>query len=169
MPLVLTLVRFCHPCFHSLTKYESVFAAQDALKEERLAILASSKLAFVVRLLKDLKANGNRTLVFSQSTRVLELIQNCLSLVGVKILRIDGSTPVHDRIAAIALFNTQRNSADAFLLTTGAGGVGITLTGADRVIIYDPSWNPATDAQAVDRAFRVGQERDVVVRAIPYF
>jgi SNF2 family DNA or RNA helicase len=83
------------------------------------------------------------------------------------MVRMDGSTPGPDRITVIDKFNRadprKEDGIDAFLLTTGVGGVGITLTGADRVVIYDPSWNPATDAQAVDRAYRVGQTKDVVV------
>lgn len=79
------------------------------------------------------------------------------------MLRIDGKiSGAQDRQAIIDTFNEDR-SYHCLLLTTGVGGVGITLTGADRVVIYDPSWNPATDAQAVDRAFRVGQTRDVTV------
>lgn len=115
--------------------------------EACLALMASSKLAFVVRLLQDLRDGGHRTLVFSQSVRMLDVIQQCLDLVGISMLRIDGSvTSVQDRQDIIDRFNADA-SLHCLLLTTGVGGVGITLTGADRVVIYDPSWNPATDAQ----------------------
>ena len=69
---------------------------------------------------------------------------------------------ISEREAIIDEFNASADIPVLFL-TTGVGGVGITLTGADRVILFDPSWNPATDAQAVDRAYRVGQTRPVIV------
>jgi SNF2 family DNA or RNA helicase len=80
-----------------------------------------------------------------------------------KCVRIDGSiTSSGERQARIARFNSDKG-IDVFLLTTQCGGVGITLNGADRVVIFDPAWNPAVDAQAVDRCYRVGQTRDVIV------
>jgi SNF2 family DNA or RNA helicase len=80
---------------------------------------------------------------------------------GVKYVRIDGEVTLSDRPSIVAKFNN-RTDYRVCLLTTGVGALGLTLTGADRVIIYDPSWNPATDSQAVDRAYRVGQKKDVV-------
>ena len=80
---------------------------------------------------------------------MLDMLQQCLKVVGITMLRIDGSvTSVHDRQQIINRFNSDA-SMHCLLLTTGVGGVGITLTGADRVVIYDPSWNPATDAQVL--------------------
>jgi SNF2 family DNA or RNA helicase len=77
--------------------------------------------------------------------------------------RIDGNVPGPDRQVIIDAFNDERSHYSVCLLTTKACGFGLTLTGADRVIIYDPSWNPGEDRQAVDRAFRIGQTRDVIV------
>uniref|UniRef100_A0A3P9HEU3 DNA excision repair protein ERCC-6-like n=1 Tax=Oryzias latipes TaxID=8090 RepID=A0A3P9HEU3_ORYLA len=80
-----------------------------------------------------------------------------------KVLRLDGTiTQITERERLISLFQKDR-SYSVFLLTTQVGGVGITLTAANRVVIYDPSWNPATDAQAVDRAYRIGQTENVVI------
>nr|XP_061803859.1 DNA excision repair protein ERCC-6-like [Nerophis lumbriciformis] len=126
-------------------------------------IAESGKLAFLITLLKRLKDEGHRTLVFAHYRMVLDIVQRILKNLGFKVLRLDGSiTQVTERERLITLFQTD-SSYSVFLLTTQVGGVGITLTAADRVVIYDPSWNPATDAQAVDRACRIGQTRNVVI------
>jgi hypothetical protein len=80
---------------------------------------------------------------------------------GVPFVRIDGDVAVDDRRDIVAHFNASA-STPVCLLTTGVGSLGLTLTGADRVVVFDPSWNPAVDSQAVDRAYRLGQTRDVV-------
>ena len=93
-----------------------------------------------------------------------DIIQNVLGEYGVSSCRIDGTVSSRDRQYIIDDFNDPgRNEYAVCLLTTGSCGVGITLTGADRVVIFDPSWNPAQDRQAVDRAFRIGQQKDVMV------
>lgn len=123
----------------------------------------SGKMKFVLQLLTILRDEGHRTLLFSQSRKILDLIQRILTNRHFKIARLDGTVnKLCERDRIVANFQT-KNDADVFLLTTQVGGVGLTLTSADRVIIYDPSWNPATDAQAVDRAYRIGQHRNVVV------
>ena len=81
----------------------------------------------------------------------------------VRHLRIDGSTANNYRQKAVDHFNDEESNIDVMLLSTKAAGVGLTLTGADRAIIYDPSWNPADDAQAVDRCYRIGQKKPVTV------
>ncbi|XP_077417336.1 DNA excision repair protein ERCC-6-like [Vanacampus margaritifer] len=126
-------------------------------------IAESGKLAFLVTLLKRLRDEGHRTLVFAHYRMVLDILQRILRNQGFKVLRLDGTiTQVAERERLITLFQTN-SSYSVFLLTTQVGGVGITLTAADRVVIYDPSWNPATDAQAVDRAYRIGQTKNVVI------
>ncbi|XP_061527239.1 DNA excision repair protein ERCC-6-like [Phycodurus eques] len=126
-------------------------------------IAESGKLAFLVTLLKRLRDEGHRTLVFAHYRMVLDILQRVLRNQGFKVLRLDGTiSQVAERERLITLFQTD-HSYSVFLLTTQVGGVGITLTAADRVVIYDPSWNPATDAQAVDRAYRIGQTRNVVI------
>lgn len=123
----------------------------------------SCKMVFLVTLLENLKSEGHRCLVFSQSRKMLDIIQRVITHVGHKILRIDGTiTKTDERQHLITTF--QRDpSYSCFLLTTQVGGVGLTLTAADRVVIFDPSWNPATDAQAVDRVYRIGQKRTVII------
>ncbi|KAL4223045.1 DNA excision repair protein ERCC-6-like [Mactra antiquata] len=123
----------------------------------------SGKLLFLVELLDRLKEENHRCLVFSQSRKMLDIMQKVITNRGHKVMRLDGTiAQVQEREQRIQKFqNDERYSV--FLLTTQVGGVGLTLTAADRVVIFDPSWNPAVDAQAVDRAFRIGQDKNVVV------
>lgn len=123
----------------------------------------SGKMTFVLQLLTILRDEGHRTLFFSQSRKILDIIERILTNRHFRITRLDGTVrKLEERDQIVTTFQT-KNRADVFLLTSQVGGVGLTLTSADRVIIYDPSWNPATDAQAVDRAYRIGQQKDVVV------
>ncbi|CAH1269180.1 ERCC6L [Branchiostoma lanceolatum] len=123
----------------------------------------SGKTCVLVELLERLKEEGHQTLVFSQSRKMLDIIQKILKSRGFKVMRVDGTiTKLEDRDKRIRRFQNDP-SWSVFLLTTQVGGVGLNLTAADRVVIYDPSWNPATDAQAVDRAYRIGQKKAVVI------
>ncbi|CAK9059136.1 unnamed protein product [Durusdinium trenchii] len=124
----------------------------------------SAKLRCLSKLLPDLAAKGHRTLVFSQSVKMLDLVQICcLKPNGLRCLRIDGLTEAQARAEKVAKFNNQPERFQCMLLTTAVGGVGLNLTAADRVVLVDPAWNPATDAQAVDRAYRIGQTKEVRV------
>ncbi|XP_041644292.1 DNA excision repair protein ERCC-6-like [Cheilinus undulatus] len=126
-------------------------------------ISESGKLVFLFALLEQLRKEGHRTLVFAHYRKVLDIIERVLGNRGFKVLRLDGTiTQIAERQRLITLFQTDKRYS-VFLLTTQVGGVGITLTAANRVVIYDPSWNPATDAQAVDRAYRIGQTENVVI------
>ncbi|XP_013379638.1 DNA excision repair protein ERCC-6-like [Lingula anatina] len=128
-----------------------------------ILINESGKMLFLVDLLDNLKQEGHRCLVFSQSRKMLDIIQKVITNRGHKVARMDGTvTQLDDRERIIKKFESD-SSYSVFLLTTQVGGVGLTLTAADRVVIFDPSWNPATDAQAVDRVFRIGQDKNVVV------
>ncbi|XP_049729255.1 DNA excision repair protein ERCC-6-like [Elephas maximus indicus] len=123
----------------------------------------SGKMIFLMELLKRLRDEGHQTLVFSQSRQILNFIEHVLKNRHFKTLRIDGTiTHLLEREKRINLFQ-QNKDYSVFLLTTQVGGVGLTLTAATRVVIFDPSWNPATDAQAVDRVYRIGQKENVVV------
>uniref|UniRef100_A0A8C3V4A0 DNA excision repair protein ERCC-6-like n=1 Tax=Catharus ustulatus TaxID=91951 RepID=A0A8C3V4A0_CATUS len=134
----------------------------DHLSDETV-IQESGKMQFLVGLLERLREEGHRTLVFSQSRKMLDIIELVLSRRQFQILRIDGTvTHLTERERRINAFQSNPNYS-VFLLTTQVGGVGITLTAASRVVIFDPSWNPATDAQAVDRAYRIGQKENVVI------
>ncbi|XP_066189922.1 DNA excision repair protein ERCC-6-like [Sylvia atricapilla] len=134
----------------------------DHLSGETL-IQESGKMQFLVGLLERLREEGHRTLVFSQSRKMLDIIELVLSRRQFLIMRIDGTvTHLTERERRINTFQSNTDYS-VFLLTTQVGGVGITLTAASRVVIFDPSWNPATDAQAVDRAYRIGQKENVVI------
>ena len=121
----------------------------------------SAKLVVLSTLINHLSTDGHRTLIFSQSTKTLDIIERVLE--GVNLSRIDGSTKEKDRQRFVDEFNSPLSTVEAMLVSTKAGGLGLTLTGADRAIIFDPSWNPAEDSQAVDRCYRIGQEREVQV------
>ncbi|KAF7205420.1 DNA excision repair protein ERCC-6-like [Nothobranchius furzeri] len=126
-------------------------------------VTESGKLTFLLQLLERLRQEGHRTLVFAHYRKVLDFLQRILGNRGFKVLRLDGTIlQIAERERLISLFQSD-TSYSVFLLTTQVGGVGITLTAANRVVIYDPSWNPATDSQAVDRAYRIGQKKDVVI------
>ncbi|NXH74553.1 ERC6L protein, partial [Hydrobates tethys] len=134
----------------------------DHLSDETV-IQESGKMLFLVGLLERLREEGHQTLVFSQSRKMLDIIEHVLSRRQFKIMRIDGKvTHLTEREKRINAFQSNKDYS-VFLLTTQVGGVGITLTAASRVVIFDPSWNPATDAQAVDRAYRIGQKENVVI------
>ncbi|PVH36098.1 hypothetical protein PAHAL_7G351100 [Panicum hallii] len=122
----------------------------------------SCKLSFIMSLLRNLVKEGHHVLIFSQTRKMLNLIQEAILLEGYKFLRIDGTTKVSDRERIVKDFQ-EGPGAPIFLLTTQVGGLGLTLTKAARVIVVDPAWNPSTDNQSVDRAYRIGQTKDVIV------
>ena len=123
--------------------------------------LESAKLSALMELTKELIANRHRALVFSQFTGHLDLVEAALRAEGVRLLRLDGSTPAKERARLVEAF--QAGEGDLFLISLKAGGVGLNLTGADYVIHLDPWWNPAVEDQATDRAHRIGQTRPVTV------
>lgn len=123
---------------------------------------ASCKIVFLMALLDKLIAEDHRVLVFSQTRKMLNIIQEEVRSKGYDFLRIDGTTKASDREKFVNEFQAY-NKIPIFLLTSQVGGLGITLTGADRVVIVDPAWNPSTDNQSVDRAYRIGQLRNVLV------
>ena len=126
------------------------------------ATAGSAKLDRLEELLGELLAEGRRVLVFSQFTSMLDLIRPRLDAAAVPYAVLTGST--RDRPAAIAEFDGGR--AKVFLISLKAGGVGLNLVSADTVILYDPWWNPAVEAQAVDRAHRIGQDKPVFVHRL---
>ena len=121
----------------------------------------SGKLIVVHSLLKLWKKQGHRVLLFSQSQMMLSIIEAYVKEQGYKYLRLDGTTPVANRQKMITEFNDGDHFV--FILTTKVGGLGVNLTGANRVVIFDPDWNPSTDTQARERAWRIGQDRQVTI------
>jgi superfamily II DNA or RNA helicase len=119
----------------------------------------SSKAAYLLQLLTDLREDGHKVLVFSQFRSFLELLAPRLRQHGFRALLLDGTTPAETREQRIAAF--QAGEADVFLISLKAGGFGLNLTAADTVIHLDPWWNPAVEDQATARAHRIGQQRPV--------
>uniref|UniRef100_M4AA75 Chromodomain helicase DNA binding protein 4 n=1 Tax=Xiphophorus maculatus TaxID=8083 RepID=M4AA75_XIPMA len=124
---------------------------------------ASGKLMLLHKMMKKLKEGGHRVLVFSQMTKMLDLLEDFLENEGYKYERIDGGVTGNMRQEAIDRFNAPGAQQFAFLLSTRAGGLGINLASADTVIIYDSDWNPHNDIQAFSRAHRIGQNRKVMI------
>uniref|UniRef100_A0A915LGS6 DNA repair and recombination protein RAD54-like n=1 Tax=Meloidogyne javanica TaxID=6303 RepID=A0A915LGS6_MELJA len=122
----------------------------------------SGKMIVVKTLLRLWSQQQQKVLLFSQSRQMLTILEGFMSRENYKYLRMDGTTPIGKRQDLVNQFNTDKDIF-TFLLTTKVGGLGINLTGANRVLIYDPDWNPSTDAQARERAWRIGQQRAVTV------
>ncbi|CAK5270975.1 unnamed protein product [Mycena citricolor] len=108
------------------------------------------------------KDKTNKVLIFTKSVKLLEMMSHHLKISTYNFLQLDGSTKRNERIPMIDRFNDDPDIF-IFLISTMAGGTGLNLTGANKVVIFDPNWNPANDLQAMDRAFRFGQRRNVSV------
>ncbi|KAH7393309.1 putative DNA repair and recombination protein RAD26 [Cadophora sp. MPI-SDFR-AT-0126] len=123
----------------------------------------SGKMQVVKALLEMWKGFGHKTLLFSQGVQMLNIIEEFVKgLDGFNYLRMDGGTPIKERQILVDRFNNDPD-LHVFLLTTKVGGLGVNLTGANRVIIFDPDWNPSTDIQARERAWRLGQKKEVTI------
>ncbi|MEW5311445.1 MAG: hypothetical protein WDW38_003160 [Sanguina aurantia] len=123
----------------------------------------SGKMVLLDKLLPRLKERGSRVLIFSQMTRVLDILEDYCLYKQHGYCRIDGNTSGDDRESMIDNFNSPDSTKFLFLLSTRAGGLGINLATADIVILYDSDWNPQMDLQAMDRAHRIGQKKEVQV------
>ncbi|KAL0457361.1 UNVERIFIED_CONTAM: putative chromatin-remodeling complex ATPase chain [Sesamum latifolium] len=123
----------------------------------------AGKMVLLDKLLPKLKERDSRVLIFSQMTRLLDILEDYLMFRGYYYCRIDGNTGGEDRDASIEAFNKPGSEKFVFLLSTRAGGLGINLATADVVILYDSDWNPQVDLQAQDRAHRIGQKKEVQV------
>uniref|UniRef100_A0A673BA81 Chromodomain helicase DNA binding protein 4a n=1 Tax=Sphaeramia orbicularis TaxID=375764 RepID=A0A673BA81_9TELE len=124
---------------------------------------AAGKLLLLQKMMRKLKDGGHRVLIFSQMTKMLDLLEDFLENEGYKYERIDGGITGGMRQEAIDRFNAPGAQQFAFLLSTRAGGLGINLATADTVIIYDSDWNPHNDIQAFSRAHRIGQNKKVMI------
>lgn len=130
----------------------------------------SGKMQVLKNLLQLWQNEGHKTLLFCQTRQMLDILEKFVSNLSLlndeskhfTYLRMDGSTAISQRQNLVDEFNNDP-SLHVFLLTTKVGGLGVNLTGADRVIIYDPDWNPSTDIQARERAWRLGQKKDITI------
>ena len=149
-------------CNHPyLIKYPLIPGTNIFRVDEEL-ITSCGKMQLLDRMLPMLHGGGHKVLIFSQMTKVLDVLQDYCNFRNLKYFRLDGMTKCEDRQVYIDLFNSQTDSF-LFLLSTKAGGLGINLTAADTVIIYDSDWNPQNDLQAQDRCHRIGQNRPVII------
>lgn len=140
--------------------HEARMRLSIAFPDKRLLQYDCGKLQRLDKLLRDLQAGGHRALIFTQMTKVLDILEQFLNIHGHRYLRLDGATKIEQRQILTDRFNND-NRILAFILSTRSGGLGINLTGADTVIFYDLDWNPAMDKQCQDRCHRIGQTRDV--------
>jgi SNF2 family DNA or RNA helicase len=122
---------------------------------------SSAKFKQLKRIVEESRLSGRRVLIFSQFTKMLELIGRDLAIQGLPFFKLDGQTPSEERVELCNRFNA--GERDLFLVSLKAGGTGLNLTGADTVILYDIWWNPAVEEQAADRAHRMGQTNAVQV------
>jgi SNF2 family DNA or RNA helicase len=111
-------------------------------------IRSSAKVALLDQMLPKLKAAGHRVLIFTQMTAVMTILEDYFALRGYLSLRLDGSTPAEEREKRMYKFNAPDSPYFVFLLSTRAGGLGLNLTSADTVVIFDSDWNPMMDLQA---------------------
>uniref|UniRef100_A0A8C8IU87 SWI/SNF related, matrix associated, actin dependent regulator of chromatin, subfamily a, member 5 n=1 Tax=Oncorhynchus tshawytscha TaxID=74940 RepID=A0A8C8IU87_ONCTS len=123
----------------------------------------SGKMAVLDKLLPKMKAQGSRVLIFSQMTRMLDILEDYCMWRNFGYCRLDGQTPHEERQISINAYNEEDSPKFIFMLSTRAGGLGINLATADVVILYDSDWNPQVDLQAMDRAHRIGQKKQVRV------
>nr|CCA19972.1 PREDICTED: similar to SWI/SNFrelated matrixassociated actindependent regulator of chromatin a2 isoform b isoform 10 putative [Albugo laibachii Nc14] len=126
-------------------------------------VRSSGKFELLDRMLPKLKAAGHRVLMFSQMTQLMHILEDYFQYRSFTYLRLDGSTSADEREQRMFMFNASDSPHFIFLLSTRAGGLGLNLATADTVIIFDSDWNPAMDAQAQDRAHRIGQKNEVRV------
>ncbi|EIW65238.1 uncharacterized protein TRAVEDRAFT_68776 [Trametes versicolor FP-101664 SS1] len=129
-------------------------------------IRSSGKIELLHRILPKFFATGHRVLIFFQMTKVMDIMEDFLKMMGWKYLRLDGGTKTEDRAGHVALFNAPNSEYKVFILSTRAGGLGLNLQTADTVVIFDSDWNPHADLQAQDRAHRIGQTK--VVRILRF-
>lgn len=147
--------------YRSLTLLRLLALDASLVDAERHAGIPSAKLDALFEQLDDVLAEGHRALVFSQFTSFLGRVAGRLDAAGIPYAYLDGSTPARRRDEEIARFRS--GEASVFCISLKAGGFGLNLTEADYVFLLDPWWNPASEAQAVDRAHRIGQDKHVMV------
>src|SRR5271169_2365115 len=159
---LLNIVMQLRKCCNHPYLFEGAEPGPPYTTDEHL-VFNSGKMVILDKILFRMKKQGSRVLIFSQMSRVLDILEDYCVFRGHQYCRIDGSTAHEDRIAAIDEYNRPGSEKFVFLLTTRAGGLGINLTSADIVVLYDSDWNPQADLQAMDRAHRIGQTKKVYV------
>nr|XP_032619626.1 chromodomain-helicase-DNA-binding protein 5 isoform X2 [Chelonoidis abingdonii] len=161
--IMMDLKKCCnHPYLFPVAAVEAPVLPNGSYDGNSL-VKSSGKLMLLQKMLKKLRDGGHRVLIFSQMTKMLDLLEDFLEHEGYKYERIDGGITGGLRQEAIDRFNAPGAQQFCFLLSTRAGGLGINLATADTVIIYDSDWNPHNDIQAFSRAHRIGQNKKVMI------
>uniref|UniRef100_A0A915EAU6 Helicase C-terminal domain-containing protein n=1 Tax=Ditylenchus dipsaci TaxID=166011 RepID=A0A915EAU6_9BILA len=151
-----------HPYLFQKAMMEAPKRPNGAYEGDAL-VKASGKFVLMTKMLAKLKEQGHRVLIFSQMTKMLDIMEDLCDHLEYRYERIDGSITGQSRQDAIDRFNAPNAQQFIFLLSTRAGGLGINLATADTVIIYDSDWNPHNDIQAFSRAHRIGQQNKVMI------
>lgn len=159
---LLNIVMQLRKCCNHPYLFEGAEPGPPYTTDEHL-VYNCGKMLILDKMLARFRKEGSRVLIFSQMSRMLDILEDYCLFRGYQYCRIDGSTAHEDRISAIDEYNKPDSEKFVFLLTTRAGGLGINLTTANIVVLYDSDWNPQADLQAMDRAHRIGQTRQVFV------
>lgn len=159
---LLNIVMQLRKCCNHPYLFEGAEPGPPYTTDEHL-VFNAQKMIILDKLLKKFQKEGSRVLIFSQMSRMLDILEDYCMFRSYQYCRIDGQTDHADRVQAIDDYNAPGSSKFVFLLTTRAGGLGINLTTADIVILFDSDWNPQADLQAMDRAHRIGQTKQVKV------
>uniref|UniRef100_A0A0P6JEL0 DNA excision repair protein ERCC-6-like 2 n=1 Tax=Heterocephalus glaber TaxID=10181 RepID=A0A0P6JEL0_HETGA len=152
--------RICDQVFSKFPDF--VQKSKDAAFETLSDPKYSGKMKVLQQLLNHFRKNKDKVLLFSFSTKLLDVLQQYCMASGLDYRRLDGSTKSEERLRIVKEFNSTQD-VNICLVSTMAGGLGLNFIGANVVILFDPTWNPANDLQAIDRAYRIGQCRDVKV------
>ncbi|XP_051498890.1 DNA excision repair protein ERCC-6-like 2 isoform X1 [Apus apus] len=152
--------RVCSEVFSSFPDFAQLSknAAFETISDPKY----SGKMKVLQQLLNHFRKNKDKVLLFSFSTKLLDVLEQYCMASGLDYRRLDGNTKSEDRIRIVREFNSVQE-INICLVSTTAGGLGLNFVGANVVILFDPTWNPANDLQAIDRAYRIGQHKDVKV------
>ncbi|MCL4132775.1 UNVERIFIED_CONTAM: hypothetical protein GTU68_006247 [Idotea baltica] len=161
--IVMDLKKCCNHPYLFPAAGEEAAKLPNGMYETKALIRSCGKFILLESMLEKLKRDGHRVLIFSQMTKMLDVLEDFMDGVGYKYERIDGGITGSMRQEAIDRFNAPNAQQFVFLLSTRAGGLGINLATADTVIIYDSDWNPHNDIQAFSRAHRIGQSNKVMI------
>ncbi|XP_040272919.1 DNA excision repair protein ERCC-6-like 2 isoform X1 [Bufo bufo] len=152
--------RICGEVFSKFPEFiqQSKEAAFETISDPKY----SGKMKVLQQLLNHCRKNKDKVLLFSFSTKLLDVLERYCMASGLEYRRLDGGTKAEDRVKIVKEFNSMQD-VNICLVSTMAGGLGLNFVGANVVVVFDPTWNPANDLQAIDRAYRIGQCRDVKV------
>ncbi|EPZ37057.1 SNF2-related domain-containing protein [Rozella allomycis CSF55] len=155
-----TIMQLRKICNHPFVFNEVESQMNPHKVNNELLYRTSGKFELLRRILPKFQASNHKVLIFFQMTQIMTIMEDLLNMIGIKYLRLDGSTKSEDRTKCLELFN-KSDEFSVFLLSTRAGGLGLNLQSSDTVIIFDSDWNPHQDLQAQDRAHRIGQTKQV--------